>query len=100
VESTAGYPVRCTNPSHSTVKGLDWSNAPPLLGFNECRIRTDADCLVEIQNQGKWHPLLAERMLGAGRVTCWMSGASPHWGINFMKWSQYGKFWSQIFQKS
>ena len=43
------------------------------------------------------HPLLAERKLGNGRVTCWMSGASPHWGINFMKWSQYGQFWSQLF---
>jgi len=97
VESTAGYAVRCVLPSHASVGGLDWSTAPPLLGFNECRTRTDSKSIVEIENLGQWYPLLAERNLGSGRVTCWMSGASPHWGINFMKWSQYGKFWFQVF---
>src|SRR6266536_1937256 len=97
VESTAGYVLRSGITLHATVRGLDWSTAPALLGFNECRTRTDAECIVEIENQGKWYPLLAERKLGAGRVTCWMSGASPHWGINFMKWNSYRQFWAQVF---
>ncbi|MGH9901128.1 MAG: glutamine amidotransferase, partial [Pyrinomonadaceae bacterium] len=97
VESTAGYAVRCRLPEHPTVRGLDWSTVPPLLGFNECRVREGGDCVVEIENQGRRHPLLAERRLGAGRVTCWMTGASPHWGINFMKWPDYRRFWSQLF---
>lgn len=100
VESTAGYAIRCSNPQHSSSKNLDWSSAPPLLGFNECRMRADCDCIVEIENQGKWHPLLAERKFAAGRVTCWTSGASPHWGINFMKWKLYGQFWTQVFTRS
>jgi len=97
VESTAGYAVRCSNPEHSAVKGLDWSTLPPLLGFNESRMRAGCEYIVEIENQGKWYPLLAERKLGAGRVTCWMTGASPHWGINFMKWNSYRQFWAQVF---
>ena len=32
-----------------------------------------------------------------GRVSCWMTGASPHWGINFMKWREYDRFWMQLF---
>jgi uncharacterized membrane protein len=80
------------------VKGLDWSTAPPLLGFNECRLREGSDCIIEIENQGQWHPLLASHTRGAGRVTCWMTGASPHWGINFMKWHSYCQFWTQIFK--
>jgi len=99
VESTAGYEVRCSNPEHAAVKGLDWSRMPPVLGFNECRLRAGCEALVEIENQGKWYPLLAERKLGAGRVTCWMTGASPHWGINFMKWDSYKQFWSQVFSR-
>ncbi len=100
IESTAGYSVRCVLPEHGAVRGLDWSTAPPVLGFNECRIRADATCILEIENQGQWHPLLAERRLSAGRVTCWMTGASPHWGINFMKWRYYRKFWMQVFSRS
>jgi uncharacterized membrane protein len=98
IESTAGYGVRCRRPDHPMVAGLDWSVMPPLLGFNECRLRDGADCLVEIDDRDRAHPLLAARAFGAGRVTCWMSGASPHWGINFMKWIQYGRFWRQVFE--
>ncbi len=100
VESTAGYVVRCAKPEHAVVNGLDWSTIPPLLGFNETRIRPDCETIVEIENQGQWYPLLAERSVGAGRVTCWMSGASPHWGINFMKWDSYLRFWTQVFNRS
>jgi uncharacterized membrane protein len=99
VESTAGYAVRCSNPQHPAVKGLDLSTMPPLLGFNECRLRDGSKSIVEIENQGQWYPLLAERELGAGLVTCWMTGASPHWGINFMKWALYQRFWMQVFNR-
>ncbi len=97
IESTAGYKLRCNLPEHPFVKNLDWSTAPPLLGFNESRVREGSDCIVEIENQGHWHPLLAARALGAGRVSCWTTGASPHWGINFMKWRSYKQFWQQVF---
>jgi uncharacterized membrane protein len=97
VESTSGYPVRCTLADHPMVRGIDWSTIPPLLGFNETRLRDQCEAIVEIQNQGQWYPLLASRGYGAGRVTCWTTGASPHWGINFMKWKQYAQFWKQVF---
>jgi uncharacterized membrane protein len=99
VESTAGYLVRCTDSQHPSTTGMDWTTIPPLLGFNECRIRADAEAIVEIENGGKWFPLLAERKFGAGRVTCWTTGASPHWGINFMKWKYYQQFWKQLFSR-
>jgi uncharacterized membrane protein len=96
-ESTAGYPVRCNLPDHPMARGIDWKTLPPLLGFNEVRPAEGAAIIVEIQNQGRWFPLLASRAHGRGRVTCWMTGASPHWGINFMKWTLYPRFWQQVF---
>jgi uncharacterized membrane protein len=98
IESTTGYELRCALPEHPAVQGIDWSAVPPLLGFNEVRLREGANAIVEILDQGMWHPLLAEHRRGEGRVTCWMTGASPHWGINFMKWKQYRQFWQQLFQ--
>ncbi len=97
IESTSSYVVRCNDPEHKSVKGVDWDTVPPILGFNETKIKPGAKAIVEIENMGEWHPLLAEHNFGKGRVTCWMTGASPHWGINFMKWEQYQQFWTQLF---
>jgi uncharacterized membrane protein len=97
IESTAGYEVRCPLPDHPMVRGIEWSTMPPLLGFNETSFREGSENLVEINNQGTWYPLLAARTCGRGRITCWTTGASPHWGINFMKWSLYPRFWKQVF---
>jgi len=97
VESTAGHKVRCVMNDHPAVKGIDWSTVPPPLGFNEASIRGGCHCVLEVENHGLWYPLFADRTFGKGRVTCWMTGASPHWGINFMKWKLYNRFWSQVF---
>jgi len=97
VESTAGFPVRCVAPNLPAARGIDWTTIPPLLGFNETRLARDGKALVEIGDSGTWFPLLAEREVDKGRVSCWMTGASPHWGINFMQWREYDQFWTQVF---
>ena len=97
IESTDGYKIECRQPEHPSVKGVDWSTIPPILGFNEVKLRNDAISIVEIENMGKWYPLLASHNFEKGYVSCWMTGASPHWGINFMKWKEYSKFWKQVF---
>jgi len=97
IESTSSYKVKAVDDNHRAVKGLDWDTVPPILGFNETKLKSSAKSIVEIENMGEWHPLLAEQEFGNGRVTCWMTGASPHWGINFMKWEQYQQFWTQLF---
>ena len=89
--------VRCNNPEHPIVKGIDWSSIPPLLGFNETKFKSDATSLVDIKNGDSWYPLFAFRNFGKGVFSGWMTGASPHWGINFMKWKFYKKFWQQVF---
>ena len=53
--------------------------------------------IVEIRNGTRWYPLLAERHIKRGRCTAWTTGASPHWGVNFMKWDLYDQFWAQLF---
>lgn len=99
LESTSGYSLRMVSPDHPAMAGVRIETVPPLLGFNEVRARKGATVMIEIGNQGTWHPLLAEHAFGRGRVSCWMTGASPHWGINFMQWDQYTQFWRQIFAR-
>ena len=96
-ESTAAFEVRTADAWHPAVQGLDWSVVPPILGFNETRPSPGGNIIVEIRNGTSWYPLLAERRIGSGRSTAWTAGASPHWGVNFMKWDHYDQFWAQLF---
>jgi uncharacterized membrane protein len=97
IESTASFEVRTADAVHPAVRGIDWSSVPPILGFNETRPSPGGNVIVEIRNGTGWYPLLAERLIGRGRSTVWTTGASPHWGVNFMKWELYDRFLGQLF---
>lgn len=100
IESTASFEVRVTDPGHHAVQGVNWSSVPPILGFNETRPSPGGNVIVEIRNGTRWYPLLAERQIGRGRSTAWTTSASPHWGVNFMKWDLYDHFLKQLFSPS
>lgn len=97
LESTEALATRVNAPSHPVLAGIDFSTLPPLLGFNETKPRDECGTMVDIEFGGRWFPLLSSRSLGRGRVTAWTTGASPHWGVNFVKWPQYDRFWRQVF---
>ena len=97
LESTASFEVRSSMENHPILKGIDFSGFPPILGFNETKRRTESETLLEIKYWDQWFPLLAQHSFGQGRVSAWMTGASPHWGINLIKWNQYDQFWEQLF---
>ncbi len=91
IESTASFEVRLADSTHPAVRGIDWSTIPPVLGFNETRPGRGAKVIAEIRHGNAWYPLLAERKVGKGRSTAWTTSASPHWGLNFMKWEHYDR---------
>lgn len=97
IESTSGFNVRCRLPEHPSIQAINLDTIPPILGFNETSAKDSAEVVIEIENMDIWYPLLAEHNFKQGRVSCWTTSASPHWGINFMKWDQYQQFWRQLF---
>jgi uncharacterized membrane protein len=96
VESTAGYGVRAVR-AHPMLDGIHLDRIPPILGFNETQLRGGAEAILEIGSLERWHPLLAVRRYGTGKASAFTSSASPHWGINLVKWDQYAQFWTQLF---
>ena len=99
IESTASYAVRSMMPAHPVLEGIDLDDIPPILGFNETILRDEAEALLEIYAMGKWHPLLAVKGFGKGKVSSFTTSASPHWGINLVKWPLYDRLWSQLFTR-
>lgn len=98
IESTASYPVRGKN-EHPVLEGINVESVPPILGFNETKLREGAEAIIEIEDGGTWYPLLAVQDFGRGKVSAYTSSASPHWGINLVKWDKYDKLWQQLFTR-
>lgn len=98
VESTAGYPVRAPTP-HRVLEGIPLEGIPPILGFNETALRDGAEVILEIRGHDRWFPLLAAQGFGHGKASAFTSSASPHWGINLVKWDQYDRLWHQLFTR-
>lgn len=96
-ESTEALHTRVVIPDHPALEGIDFETLPPLLGFNQTKPRLECKTVMEIGFLGRWYPLLAERRFVKGKVSVWTTGASPHWGVNFVKWPHYRQFWQQVF---
>jgi uncharacterized membrane protein len=91
VESTEGFKPVVTSAGRAKLKGISFDACPPILGYNLTARRSDCEVLMEIGNEGA--PLLATRNVGVGKVLAFTSDPAPHWGCNFVFWSEYAKFW-------
>lgn len=96
-ETSEALSTRVKDPNHHVLQGIDFETLPPLLGFNETKAMAGANVVIEIEFATRWYPLFAERQFGKGKVSAWTTGASPHWGINLVKWPYYNQFWQQVF---
>lgn len=94
VESTEGYTADVLRPDHAILQGIDFSSLPPILGYNQVRVKPGAEVIA--QWQGTTDPLLAVAHVGQGRSVAYTSDPAPHWGCNFVFWEHYNRFWLNI----
>jgi uncharacterized membrane protein len=78
---------------HPILDGIDWPNAPLLLGYNATRIKPTADLLLASERD---EPLLAVWRYGLGNVAAFTSDYKPRWASEWMEWNGFGKFWAQL----
>lgn len=91
VEAPDGAFVKVADASHPVVRGVPWETCPPFLGYNKLKPKHGARVLATI---GEGDPFIVVWEHG-GRVMAFASDPVLHWGINFVKWEHYGKFWAQ-----
>jgi Ca-activated chloride channel family protein len=73
--------------------GIDWTGAPPLLGYNRLRDKAGADVLLR---SDVGDPLLATWRRGLGQSAAWASDVKPRWSAEWMSWPGYTQFWAQV----
>jgi uncharacterized membrane protein len=91
VETPEGTIPEVLKTDHPILSGIPepW---PYLLGFNEIRMKPDAQLLAKI---GEF-PLLAVKKYSKGRTLAWASDIGPHWCPEvFANWDGYARLWVQ-----
>jgi uncharacterized membrane protein len=91
VESTEGYQPVATAAGKKAFAGLDLTDCPPLLGYNQVRLKPGREALLTIKETGD--PLVVAAQEGRGTVLCYTSDPAPHWGCNLVFWNRYSEFW-------
>jgi len=81
-----------TNQYHEAISDIDWSKAPPLGGYVATTIKPTADQLLMTHQED---PLMAAWRYGLGRSVAFTADAKARWGILWLRWRDFNKFWSQ-----
>lgn len=94
VESPEGFKITTLDPDHPIIRDLPVNKIPPILGYNEFIPKSNLHIIWQVTETQ--HPLLGVSQHGKGRMVTYGSDPVPHWGINFMMWEGYQKFWQQM----
>jgi uncharacterized membrane protein len=82
-----------TAPQHEAMQDLDWKAVPPLGGYVATTLKSTAD-LVLMSHQED--PVLATWRYGLGRTAAFTSDAKAKWGVLWLRWREFNKFWAQL----
>ncbi|MBI4590099.1 MAG: VWA domain-containing protein [Candidatus Rokubacteria bacterium] len=79
--------------SHEVLQDIDWKNSPPLGGYVATTLKGTAEQLLMTHQED---PLLATWRYGLGRTAAFTSDAKAKWGVLWLRWGAFNKFWGQL----
>ncbi|MGH7323687.1 MAG: VWA domain-containing protein [Candidatus Rokuibacteriota bacterium] len=82
-----------TAPGHEAMQDIDWRSVPPLGGYVATTVKGTAE-LVLMSHQED--PVLATWRYGLGRTVAFTSDAKAKWGVLWLRWREFNKFWAQL----
>jgi Ca-activated chloride channel family protein len=78
---------------HPALHGINWSQAPLLLGYNSTKPKPAAEILLATE---RGEPLLALWRYGLGQAAAFTSDAKGRWASEWLQWPGYSQFWTQL----
>ncbi len=79
------------------IEGTNVENAPALHGYVSTKPKPTSETIL-ISDLGE--PILARWRYGAGTSVAWTSDVKNRWGVDWIRWGGYGKFWAQVVRSS
>jgi uncharacterized membrane protein len=81
------------SPAHEAIQDIDWKEAPPLGGYVATSMKANAELVLMTHQED---PLLATWRYGLGRSVAFTSDAKAKWGVLWVRWGGFNKFWAQV----
>ena len=78
-------------------KGIDFDKAPALLGYVSTTSKETSEVLLESDSKD---PILARWQYGLGKTAAFTSDLKDRWAVDWLRWSGYSKFWSQLVRET
>jgi len=75
------------------LDGVGMESAPPLRGYVRYEAKATADTILGVEEED---PLLALWQYGLGRSAVFTSDAKSRWAAEWVEWSGYDRFWSNL----
>jgi Ca-activated chloride channel homolog len=75
------------------MQDIAWKAVPPLGGYVATTVKGNAE-LVLMSHQED--PILATWRYGLGRTAAFTSDAKAKWGVLWLRWREFNKFWAQL----
>ncbi len=75
------------------LEGIPWNRAPYLLGYVSTQAKDSAEVLLTSEYD---EPILARWRRGLGKAVAFTSDLKNRWAVQWVQWSGYAKFWSQL----
>jgi len=79
------------------LRGLDFAQAPPLLGFASTKAKDSAEVFLATESGS---PILARWQYGLGRTVMFASDVKNRWAAQWLEWPGYGRFWGQVVRET
>lgn len=79
------------------IEGTGVESAPPIRGYVTTKPKPTAETIL-ISDLGE--PILARWRHGAGTSVAWTSDVKNRWGVDWIRWAGYPKFWAQVIRSS
>jgi uncharacterized membrane protein len=87
------FKASVASPGHEAIQEIDWKEAPPLGGYVATTLKGNAEMVLMTHQED---PLLATWRYGLGRSVAFTSDAKGKWGVLWLRWGGFNKFWSQV----
>jgi uncharacterized membrane protein len=87
------FKPQLTAQNHEAMQDIDWKAVPPLGGYVATTVKQNAE-LVLMSHQED--PVLATWRYGLGRSAAFTSDAKAKWGVLWLRWREFNKFWAQL----
>jgi hypothetical protein len=76
------------------LRGVDIAGAPYLEGYVATKAKPEPAEVILASDHGE--PILARWRFGLGWSMAWTSDVKNRWGVHWVAWPGYAKFWSQL----